>query len=97
MNQDIETPEKQWVRLTPTGQVEVAAVKDGEINWRDQAKRYYKGGIAAVGALLVILAQLEVFAGLLGENGKTVFTVVVAVLTSLSVFLKSNERWVEKL
>jgi hypothetical protein len=41
--------------------------------------------------------QLEVFSGLLGEQGKTLFTVAVAVLTSISVFLKSNERWIEKL
>jgi hypothetical protein len=89
--------EKQRVALTDEGVRTVVAVKPGEINWRDQAKRYYKGGIAAVGALLIILTQLEVFSGLLGEQGKTVFTVAVAVLTSISVFLKSNERWIEKL
>ena len=92
-----DVPEKQWVALTPAGNVEVRAIKDGAVNWRDKAKRFYKGGIAAVGAILIILMQLEVFSGLLGEQGKTLFTVAVAVLTSISVFLKSNERWIEKL
>jgi hypothetical protein len=88
---------KERVALTNEGERAIIAVKPGEINWRDKAKRFYKGGIAAVGALLIILTQLEVFSGLLGEQGKTVFTVAVAILTSISVFLKSNERWIEKL
>jgi hypothetical protein len=88
---------KQRVALTNEGERVVVAVKEGAVTWRDQAKKWYKGGIAAVGALLIILTQLEVFSGLLGEQGKTVFTVAVAVLTSVSVFLKSNERWIEKL
>jgi low affinity Fe/Cu permease len=88
---------KQRVTLTPTGETVVVDTKAGTVTWQDHAKNYYKFAIATVGALVVILTQITPVAGFLGDNAKTVVAVATAVLTSIGVFLKANEQWVDKL
>lgn len=58
-------------------------------------KAYYKAVAASIGALVVLLNELTPVFDFLPENYRHYFTVVVAVLTALSVFLVKNEPLVE--
>jgi hypothetical protein len=59
-------------------------------------KNYWKFAITAVGTVLVVINTVTpLFTGF-GVSPQLI-TVVVSVVTAASVFLKSNEAWVESL
>jgi hypothetical protein len=68
----------------------------GPVTFLDRVKNYWKFAITAVGTLLVVLNELTPMFTVFGLSQHTV-TVVISVVTMLSVFLKSNETWVEDL
>lgn len=62
-----------------------------------QLKAYYKGIIAAVGSILIVLNTIGPFADFLGSDVKHWVVTGIAALTALGVFLKANEVYVDKL
>lgn len=75
--------------------VKVLTTASGTLTWLDKAKGYYKGLIALVGAVLVILNQLTPVFDFLPGQLKQYFTVAVSVLTAVSAFLVANQHWVD--
>jgi hypothetical protein len=88
-------PTKNQVTLDPTGQPVTVQTKVGPVTFWDRVKGAYKWLIAFVGFLLVLLNQLLVFTDVLPQNIANWINIAIAFLTSLSVFLKSNEHWIE--
>jgi hypothetical protein len=78
-------------------QVVVADTKPGTVGWADKLKGWYKGLIAAVGAILVLLNNIGPFADLLGGDVSQWVTVAISALTAAGVFLRENEHWVDAL
>lgn len=83
------------VTVTPT----VVSEKNGKVTVFDEIKKYYKGLIAFVGMLLIIINQVTPWLNdiLTDPNDKKLFTVIVSAITALGVILKDNEKWVDKL
>ena len=78
------------------GVVNVVAEKNGSVNWLDRIKSYYHTLITLVGtAILVLNAATPAFDFI--PIDKNYLTVVIATLTTVSVFLKKNETWVDEL
>jgi len=89
-----QIPEKRRVTLHPdTGAAETIATAPGTVGILDKLKGTYKWLIATIGFLLVLLNQLLVFTDILPQKAASWINVGIAVLTSFSVFLKSNEHW----
>jgi hypothetical protein len=89
-------PVKNLVEPTESGQAVVKSVP-GPVTFFDKVKKYYKFIIAAVGALLIVLNEATPMFNMLGGSGEKWFSAIVAVLTSVGVFLKANEHWVDSL
>lgn len=81
----------------PGTPVKVVNAKTGPVGFLDKAKGYYKGLIAAVGAILVIVNELTPLLNFLPGQDKQYVTLVIGVLTTAATFLKSNEHWVDDL
>ena len=102
-----DPPDRTWLEPDPGVKARVEVAKDGgtvvvkekegELNWRDKAKNYYKGIIVTIGAILALLAQVTPLANMLGQDTQNLITGIVLFLTALLTFLKSNEQWVQKL
>jgi hypothetical protein len=75
----------------------VTEAKPGTVSFGDKVKKYYKGLIALVGALLVLVNQVTPLTNFLGEDTQNLVSVVIVFLTAVATFLKSNEQWVDKL
>jgi nicotinamide riboside transporter PnuC len=77
--------------------VKVTKETEGPVTWAQKAKGYYKGIIALITGLLVVLNELTpVMNSLPGQDKQYLATVIVIVGTSLTI-LKSNEHWVDEL
>lgn len=81
----------------PTAPVAVVRTAPGPVTWLDRTKAYYKAVITIIGSLLVLINEATPLLNALPDNGKQYVTVGVVFMTSLSVFLKSNEHWVDGL
>lgn len=91
-----ELPIKKQVKIDPTiGTPVTVETKIGSVSFWDKVKGAYKWIIAFIGFLLVVLNQVLVFNDLLPQNVANWITIAITFLTSVSVFLKSNEHWVE--
>lgn len=90
------TPVKAQVQITADG-VEVVKTIPGVVGVVDKVKGYYKSAIAALGTLLILLNTLTPTFAFLGGDFQHWFTIAVALVTTVSVFLKSNEHWVDQL
>lgn len=88
---------KHRVAVTEEGTPAVIDSKNGPVTFFDKVKKYYKFLIAAVGALLIVLNEATPLFNTLGGSGEKWFTGIVAVVASIGVLLKSNERWVNAL
>lgn len=77
--------------------VKVVSAKTGPVGILDKAKGYYKGLIAAVGSILVIVNELTPLLNFLPGQDKQYVTLVIGFLTTVAVFLKDNEHWVDDL
>lgn len=69
----------------------------GPVTVLDKAKGYYKGIIAALGSLVIIINEVTPLFNFLPGQDKHYVTVAVAVVTGVLTFLKSNEHWVDDL
>lgn len=77
------------------GQAEVVAIKAGSVTTVDKLKSYYKFIIAFVGSIIVLLNEITPISSVMfGPNVQHWVSGTLMFLTSLSVFLKSNEHWV---
>jgi hypothetical protein len=89
-------PTKNQVAIDPTtGDAVTVATKVGTVTWLDRLKGAYKWLIAFIGFLLVVLNQGLAFADILPQNVANWINVAITLLTSVSVFLKANEHWVD--
>ena len=89
-------PVKNQVTLDPvTGESVTVKTQVGPVTFWDKVKGAYKWLITGVGFLLVVLNQGLAFADVLPQNVANWINVAIAFLTSVSVFLKANEHWVE--
>lgn len=97
--QDIKSnlpPTKNRVALdVDTGQPVTMQTKVGPVTRWDRLKGAYKWLISGVGFLLVLLNQLLVFNDILPQSAANWINIAITFLTSVSVFLKANEHWVE--
>lgn len=80
----------------PAG-VQVVSEKVGALTFLDKAKGYYKGLITAAGAILVIANEVTPILNFLPGQDKQYITAAIAFVTTVSVFLKDNEHWVDDL
>lgn len=78
------------------GVVNVMEEKIGKVNLVDKFKGYYKGAIAFVGMLLIVLeASTPIFSSFQIDQSKIV--ALIAALTTVGVLLKKNQTWVDSL
>lgn len=75
--------------------VEVISQTDGAVTWFQKIKLYYKGIVAFIGTVLVLLTSPEIgFLGHLLPSGQQHYlTIGIGVLTVLLTFLKENQHW----
>lgn len=81
----------------PAAPVKIVSEKVGVVSFLDKAKGYYKGLITALGAILVIVNELTPLFDFLPGQDKQYITAGIAFLTTVAVFLKNNEHWVDDL
>lgn len=79
---------------TPVAEVQV---KQGPVTFLDRLKKYYKGLIALIGFVLILLNQLTPLFDFLPAQDRPYVTAVIGALTVLGTFLKGNENWVDNL
>lgn len=92
INVDPNVPVRQKLKIVD-GVPVVTSVKTGPLTFWDKFKKYYKGAIAVVGFVLVLLVQLQ---GIVPEGtSKDWITTAIAGATALAVLLKQNEHWFE--
>lgn len=94
---DLQSVSTLQAAAAPSTPVKVVGEKVGALTFLDTAKGYYKGLIAAVGAILVIANELTPVFNFLPGQDKQYVTVAIGFLTTLAVFLKDNEHWVDDL
>lgn len=85
---------KSLVDTTPTAPVEVVDEKPGTVTGFDKFKAYWHSAIAVIGFLLVGLTSAQ---DQLPSSMKTVVVSIIGVLTVVSIALKANEVWINKL
>jgi low affinity Fe/Cu permease len=91
----LAVPENPEVHGPGAPRVTVLATGTGVVTTFDKIKGYYKGLVAAVGAIVVIANEMTPVFDFLPGQDKHYITVGVAVLTTLSTFLVANEHWVD--
>jgi hypothetical protein len=73
-------------------------VAPGGVTVFDKLKKYYKGLIMTLGAVLIILNEATpLFDNVFHGTAGNIFTSIVAGATTLLAILKSNEHWVDSL
>ncbi len=87
-------PQKMQVKLAGD-RATVVAIKAGNVTIIDKLKKYYKAIIALVGGIVLLLNQITPMTAMLGASTQHAISVALVFLTSLLVFLKSNEHWVD--
>ena len=78
------------------GVTNVLKEKSGAVNFIDKVKYYYKSLITIVGMVLTLLSAMTPVFSFIPIDGKYI-TWAIAALTTVSVWLKRNEKWVNEL
>ncbi len=96
MSSPTPTPDivKQALAIV-NGTLEVVNEKPGAVTNFDKIKKYYKFLIAFVGFTIAFLTEILPLG--FSPDVKNGIAGVIGFLTSLGVFLKSNEQWVDRL
>lgn len=79
------------------GPVLLVKTEAGSVTWSDKVKAYYKGIIAVITSILVVLNTLTPVFNFLPGQDKQYITVGIAVIGGLLAFFKDNEHWVDAL
>lgn len=93
---DVQTA-KTLAVVGPGTPVKVVDEKVGAVTFLDKAKGYYKGLIALVGSLLIVLNQVSPLLNFIPGNGKEYVSYAIGLLTVAGAFLKENQHWVDDL
>lgn len=93
----VQQPGAAFADPAPNPPVVVVATKAGTVTTLDKIKGYYKGLIAAVGSILVIINEVTPLLNFLPGQDKQYVNLVIGFITTAAVFLKDNEHWVDAL
>lgn len=90
-------PNHEVHNLTVAPHVKLGDPISGSVTFLDKAKGYYKGLIAALTALLVIVNEVTPVLNFLPGQDKQYVTAAIAVVGVALTFLKDNEHFVDDL
>lgn len=89
-------PNVEVHNLTVAPHVKLGDAEAGAVTWLDKAKGYYKGIIAGLTAVLVVINEVTpVLNFIVPTQDKQYVTVAIAVIGGVLTFLKDNEHYVD--
>jgi hypothetical protein len=68
-----------------------------KVGWLQKIKSSYKAIVAFIGALVILASQIQAITPFLPAQFRGWIGAGVAILTAISTFLVSNEKWVDNL
>lgn len=77
--------------------VEIVASTAAPVTLVQKLKGYYKGLIALIGSLLIVVNQVTPILHFLPAEDVKYVNLVIGILTVAGTFLKENEHWVDSI